>query len=132
MNIFTTDLNKAAIAMANIIDQLNELESKMNSYFDIYDYKEAYFSIAYYARISILDRIERNNWPLNMTITIPRGLFKVHKTNILKGLDLTVKKLERLVADDHSISECVEGILKRNEYFIEFDSIIPESEKAKM
>ena len=132
MALFNDDLNKVAVTTAKVITLLERLEPNIQSFFDVDDYKDDLFFIAYIIRLGILNKIEKNRWSLMHPIAIPTGLFGFNKTTISAALDLTVGKLKELVKEDFRISDYIENILQKGNCFWEFDKLIPDSEKSKI
>lgn len=119
------DLNKVAIAMGKMLKLLTPLEQKGTDYFSIDDNKEEYFTLAYIARVGILDRIEQNPYMQNpsLQIIIPLGLFKSQKERMASALEITVGKLIRLSEGNDNVNTVVNNILERGEYFYEFEAM---------
>ena len=129
MGLFNDDLNKTAVAMANVIKALNQLNIK--SGVDVSDKQGELYVLTYITRVGILDRIEKNKWSLMNPITIPTGLFGVKKTTIANGLDLTVGKIKELSKEDFIVEENVDEILKKEHYFWKVDEMLLPEVKAK-
>lgn len=129
MGLFNDDLIKTAVAMANVIKALNQLNIK--SGFDVSDKQGELYVLTYITRVGILDRIEKNKWSLMNPITIPSGLFGVKKTTIANGLDLTVGKIKEMAKEDFIVEENVDEILKKEHYFWKVDEMLLPEVKAK-
>lgn len=121
------DLNKVAIAMGKILLALPDLEAKGTDFFSINCNKEEYFSVAYMARVSILDIIEENSFMRNgsLPITIPLGIFKTRKETMESALEITVGKLLDLANEHEQVSFIINDILKRGKYFYQFEKMLP-------
>ena len=130
MGLFNDDLNKTAIMIANVIKGLNKLNIK--SVFDAMDKEKELCVLAYFIRVGILDRIEKNKWSLMYPIAIPTGLFGMKKTTISNGLELTVGRIKAIVNGAGFIENYVEEILKKEDYYWTIDSILLPEVKAKI
>ena len=129
--MFNSELNKTAISMGKVIYLLSELESKIKTPNQIFDYKDDFLVIAYLCRVGILDRIMTNNWQQFLPITIPMGLIKVRKETIATGLMLTVGKLKEIVEPDPLLTDWIEDTLNKGTCFYKLDEMIPEEEKKQ-
>lgn len=96
MWIFKDDLNKTAVSIAKVIHLLKNIKEKIIFPYDIIDHKDDILFITYICRVSILDRVEKNNWPLSMPIIIPTGLITVKKVTLSKALEDTIGKTKAL------------------------------------
>lgn len=121
------DLNKVAIAMGKILLTLPKLEAKGTDFFSINSNKEEYFSIAYMARVGILDRIEENSFMRNgsLPITIPLGIFKTRKETMETALQITIGKLLDLAEEHEQVSYIINDILERGKSFYQFEEMLP-------
>lgn len=122
------DLNKVAIAMGKILKMLPELEEKGTDFFSLNDNMEEYYALAYMARVQILDIIERNNFMQNdlLPITIPLGIFKTRKENMVTALQITIGKIKSLTEEHNKLHFIVNDILRRGRSFDEFEAAMPE------
>ncbi|MCL2860775.1 MAG: hypothetical protein FWF46_09640 [Oscillospiraceae bacterium] len=130
MALFNDELNKTAVMMANIINQLNQLN--VETEFDVINKHNELCVLAYFIRVGILDRIEKNKWSLMYPIAIPTGLFGVNKTTIANGLDLTVGKIKEIAKRAYLVENDVEEVLKKEEYFWIVDRELSPEVKAKI
>ena len=130
MGLFNNDLHKTAVMMANVINGLNKMNIK--HVFDVSDKEDELCVLAYFIRVGILDRIEKNRWSLMCPITIPTGLFGVKKTTISNGLELTIGKIKEIIQGVEYVETKVEEILKREDYFWTVDSMLLPEVKAKI
>lgn len=121
------DLNRVAITMGKMLKLLPALEDKGTDFFSIDDNKEEFFTLAYMARIGILDRIKANTYMRNgrLPITIPLGIFKSRKETMEKALDLTIGKLLKLSEGHNRVHSIVNNILEREKSFYEFEALLP-------
>jgi hypothetical protein len=126
------DLQKTAVAMGKIIQQLNQLENETMDIRDLRNNEEVIYFLAYICRIAILDRIMQNNWGVAVPITIPMGLFRTKKETISTGLLLTVGKIRELAKQDIDIANNVEDILTKGRLFYELDRMTSEEHKKKL
>ncbi len=120
------DLNKVAITMGKMLKILPLLEGKGTNFFSIDSNKEEYFSLAYMARIGILDRIEENSYMRNgnLPITIPLGIFKSRKETLNSAINITIGRLLELSEEHNKVHFIVNDILKRGRSFYEFESML--------
>jgi len=132
MGLFNDDLNKTTVMMVNVIKGIKQLNIK--SEFDVDDKENELCVLAYFCRVGILDRIERNKWSLMHPIAIPTGLFGMKNTTIANGLELTVGKLKELSkkAIFSSAERYIEEILKREGYFWDVDAMLLPEVKARI
>jgi len=130
MGLFNDDLNKTAVMIAKVIDALKQLHIK--SEFDVDDKHDELCVLAYFIRVGILDRIEKNKWSLMYPITIPTGLFGIKKTTIANGLELTVGKIKEIAKGDFYVENQIEEILKREDWFWIVDEMLFPEVKAKI
>jgi len=130
MELFNDDLNKTAVAMANVIKSLSQVN--LQSAFDVMDKQGELYVLTYIARVGILDRIEKNKWSLINPIIIPTGLFGVKKTTIANGLELTVGKIKETVRGIFLVENNVDEILKKEHYFWKVDELLMPEVKAKI
>lgn len=128
------DLNKVAIAMGKMLKVLPSLEAKGIDFFSIDSNKEAFFTLAYMARVGILDRIEENSYMRNgnLPISIPLGIFKSRKETIDSALDITVGKLLEITEGHNQVHSIVNNILERGEAFYEFEAMFPPEVLSKL
>lgn len=128
------DLNKVAIVMGKILLALPELEAKGTDFFSINSNKEEYFSIAYMARVGILDRIEENSFMRNgsLPITIPLGIFKTRKETMETALQITIGKLLDLADEHDQVRFIINDILERGSSFYQFEEMLPPDVLANL
>lgn len=121
-----SDLNKVAVAMGRILKQLPDLEDKAKTWFSIDDNKEEFYAMAYVARVSILDIMDKNPYMSNggLSITIPLGIFKTRKENMATALKITVGRIVELSADHNQVHYIVNDILDRGKWFYEFEKLL--------
>ncbi|MDR0823499.1 MAG: hypothetical protein LBN74_00270 [Prevotella sp.] len=129
----TLDLNRVAIGMGKTIKLLLDLEPQINDRSDVYEHKEYLYFIAYVCRVSILDRIENNSWiRVTTPIIIPLDLYRARKETIFTGLILTVDKVKKLAHADFEISQNIESILEKGDFFYLIESIVPQIIKSQL
>jgi hypothetical protein len=126
MGLFNDDLNKAAIGIAKIEGLLDEVENKFRMGYSEETLIEDILAIAYVSRVAILDRVERNRWPLSTPISIPRGIIRFDKTTLYNVLEATLNRLEAMSNNNDEIKALVSGILERNVIFHEFEKAMPK------
>lgn len=128
------DLNRVAITMGKMLKLLPALEDKGLDFFSIDDNKEEFFTLAYMARVGILDRIEANTYMRNgrLPITIPLGIFKSRKETMETALDLTIGKLLELTEGHNWVNSIVTNILERGKSFYEFEALLPPEVRSKL
>lgn len=122
------DLNKVALAMGKMLKMLTDVERSGTDFFSIDDNKEAYYALAYAARVGILDRIEENPYMQNPTlsITIPLGIFKTRKETMGSAMRMTIGKLLELCEEHDKVKNVVTDILERGNSFHEFENMFPK------
>jgi len=130
MALFNDDLNKTTVMIANVANGLNQLNIQSES--DVLDKENELCVLAYFIRVGILDRIEKNKWSLMYLIAIPTGLFGMNKTTIANGLDMTVGKIKEIVKGTPLVENHVEEILKKEDFFWYVDSMLMPEVKAKI
>lgn len=128
------DLNRVAITMGKMLKLLPALEGKGLDFFSIDNNKEEIFTLAYMARVGILDRIEANTYMRNgrLPITIPLGIFKSRKETMETALDLTIGKLLELTEGHNWVNPIVTNILEREKSFYEFEALLPPGVRSKL
>lgn len=128
------DLNRVAICMGKVIKLLDKLQPNINNGNDVYEHKEDFCSIAYFCRLGILDRIEKNSYMRNPTlpIRIATGLFSLRTETMDSALNLTIGRLKQLASKDAVTSNYVEEMLDKRGIFHEFDKMMPEKIKRRI
>lgn len=131
MGVF--DLNKVTITMGEILLQLPELEEVSQTWFSIDNNKEFFYAMAYKARVSIMDIIERNPYMRNgaLEVVIPLGIFKTRKETMADALEITIGRILELARDHDEVYQVVSNILERGNLFYELErNLAPEVIKA--
>lgn len=121
MGLFNQDINKMATTIGKVIAFLDELDGKIESKYDIYEQKEAFYLAAYICKVGILERIDKNNWSMNTPIFIPTGFLKSRHETIIIALNLTLGKLMMMAKDDNIVTEDISEILSKGDLFYEFE-----------
>lgn len=125
------DLKMAGVAIGKILLMLNELESKISNSTDVYNNVEEFATLAYFCRIGILDRAEKNKWDELTPITIRTGFFSTKKTTLESGMQLTLGRIYKLVEMDLSTEGCVLDVINKRSLFYDLDNQITPENKRK-
>ena len=128
------DLNRVAISMGKVLKSLSNIEPYIKDGNDVYEHKEDLCSLAYFCRVGILDRIEKNSYMANsfLPIRIPTGILSSRKETMASALNLTVGKIKQLASLNDEVNAYVNEILDKGNLFYEFDRTIPDHVKRKI
>lgn len=133
MGLFTKGIeyNKLAMAFNGMILIIKEVDNKALNGGDNEVYakiEKEVMMVAYMYRINIIDRIEKYQWSFTTPIKVPN--ISSNRTTLLNAYNTTIEKLSDL-ADDLSIADEVQDILKKGDYFYKVESSLPAHVKIK-
>ncbi len=113
----------AIIREVLIKDQLNGYDNNK------VELEETILVLAFYARKGILDRLERNNWPITMKIAVPT----INKSTIQLSyaLDQTVGRLYLLV-NKFNMAKELDEIFNRGPLYYIVEKLVPEDVRKNL
>lgn len=132
-NISNNEINKLSCSIGSAIMLFNDIEYSINRD-NIAEYKTHLFKIAYICKIGILDRIERNSWPLNFKIIIlPTEYFGFKRIPLATALALSVGKLNQIAEYDYNIAQNINDILSgEGPFYNLLDKMITDEQRKNM
>jgi hypothetical protein len=104
---------------AMLIKIVGEYEAEKPFFLE--EYTEEIYLLAYITRIGILDRMDKNDWPLEGPIRIPA--LNSSNVTLLFAYSRTVLLLKNFTSQ-LEISPIVEQILNKDELFYQFEKMI--------
>lgn len=121
--------NKMAFTMDKINGFLKDLIKEKSDVSNIYEFKSSILIVAYLIRKGVTNRIEKNDFPLEMKLMAPN----ISSSGVTIWFALT-KILDNLysLSDEFDLTEDVYAILKNNDAFFRIESSINENERIRI